>query len=191
MFARTPRLLLRPGWKEDANALAQAIDDTAILRNLTRVPSPYRPQDAEAFLSMPQDSLQPRLLIFARTQGAPRLVGGCGIERCADGTPELGYWIARAYWGLGFATEATRALLSMTRASGLQGVRAAHFADNPASGHVLRKMGFHFTGRVEKRRSHGRENAADCLIFEEGESALMPVDPALDIYGDALPALAA
>ncbi|BAV66006.1 GNAT family N-acetyltransferase [Sphingobium cloacae] len=191
MFARTPRLLLRPGWKEDAPALAHAIGDAAILRNLTRAPSPYGPQDAESFLSMPQDSRQPRLLIFARTQGAPRLVGGCGIHSAADDAPELGYWIARPYWGLGFATEATRALLGMARANGLRHLRAAHFADNPASGHVLRKLGFHFTGRIEKRRSPGRDNAADCLVFEEGEGALMPVDPALDIYGDALPALAA
>ncbi|SCW39560.1 Protein N-acetyltransferase, RimJ/RimL family [Sphingobium faniae] len=191
MFARTPRLLLRPGWKEDAIALAQVIGDPAILRNLTGAPSPYGPQDAEAFLSMPQDSHQPRLLIFARTRGAPRLVGGCGIERAADGKPELGYWIARPCWGLGFATEATRALLGMARANGVRGLRAAHFADNPASGHVLRKLGFHFTGRIETRRSPGRGGAADCLIFEEGEASPMPVDPALDIYRDAMPALAA
>ena len=29
MFARTPRLLLRPGWMEDASALAEAIGDPA------------------------------------------------------------------------------------------------------------------------------------------------------------------
>ena len=34
MFARTERLLLRPGWAEDAPALAQAIADEAIVRNL-------------------------------------------------------------------------------------------------------------------------------------------------------------
>ncbi len=34
MFARTPRLLLRPGFPEDAPALAGAIADEAIVRNL-------------------------------------------------------------------------------------------------------------------------------------------------------------
>lgn len=191
MFARTPRLLLRPGWKEDATALTQAIGDPAILRNLTHAPSPYGRKDAEAFLSMPHDSLHPRLLIFARTQGAPRLVGGCGIDRAADGAPELGYWIARPYWGLGFATEATRALLSMARANGVRGLRAAHFVDNPASGNVLRKTGFRFIGLVETRHSPGRNGAADCLIFEEGEASRMAMDPAMDIYRDAQPPLAA
>ena len=40
MFARTPRLLLRPGWMEDAPALVHAIDDPAVARNLTRVMAP-------------------------------------------------------------------------------------------------------------------------------------------------------
>ena len=34
MFARTNRLLLRPGWMEDAPALARAIGDEAVVRNL-------------------------------------------------------------------------------------------------------------------------------------------------------------
>ncbi len=47
----------------------------------------------------------PHFLVFNRTQGKPLLVGGCGIGRREDGSLELGYWIARPYWGLGFATE--------------------------------------------------------------------------------------
>ena len=41
MFARTTRLLLRPGWAEDAEALAQAIGDEMIVRNLSTAPWPY------------------------------------------------------------------------------------------------------------------------------------------------------
>lgn len=191
MFARTPRLLLRPGWSEDAFALAEAIGDPAILRNLTRVPAPYGEADARDFLARPQNSRLPRLLAFTRTRGAPRLVGGCGIELANDGTPELGYWVARPYWGLGFATEAARATISMARAAGVTGIRAAHFADNPASGNVLRKAGFRFAGRVEQRFSPARGRMADCLLFEEGVAGPAAIDPAMDVYCDALPALAA
>ncbi|WP_313801635.1 GNAT family N-acetyltransferase [Sphingobium sp.] len=191
MFARTPRLLLRPGWMEDAPALAEAIGDAAILRNLTHAPADYCQADAEAFLAQPQNPRLPRLLAFTRTNGAPRLVGGCGVHRGQDGAAELGYWIARPYWGLGFATEAARAVMNMARAAGVRDVRAAHFMDNGASGNVLRKIGFRFTGRVEKRFSLGRDAAADCLIFEEGEAARMAADSAVDLYGDAWPALAA
>ncbi len=41
MFARTERLLLRPGWLEDAPALARAIGEEAVVRNLARAPWPY------------------------------------------------------------------------------------------------------------------------------------------------------
>ncbi|WP_150294661.1 GNAT family N-acetyltransferase [Sphingobium estronivorans] len=196
MFARTPRLLLRPGWMEDAPALAEAIGDASVLRNLTRAPAVYGLADAEAFLALPQDARLPRLLAFTRTKGPPRLVGGCGIHLAADGAPELGYWIARPYWGLGFATEAARAVMQMARAAGVRDVRALHFADNPASGNVLRKIGFRDTGRIESRFSMGRGAAADCLIFEEGVSeegadARAMADMSIDLYGDSLPALAA
>ncbi|WP_242125126.1 GNAT family N-acetyltransferase [Sphingobium sp. Sx8-8] len=191
MFARTPRLLLRPGWMEDAPALAQAIGEPAILRNLTRAPAAYTQADAEEFLALPHQPHMPRLLAFSRTNGAPRLVGGCGIHPADDGRAELGYWIARPYWGLGFATEAARAVLSMAKAAGVRDIRAAHFVDNPASGNVLRKIGFRNTGRVERRFSLGRGEAADCLVFEEGEAPGIGYDPAMDLYRDSWPSLAA
>lgn len=191
MFARTPRLLLRPGWMEDAPALAHAIGSDAVLRNLTHAPAPYAVRDAQAFLALPQDARLPRLLAFTRTRGAPRLVGGCDIHLATDGTPELGYWIARPYWGLGFATEAARAVMSIARANGLPPVRAAHFADNRASGHVLRKLGFQPAGRTERRFSPARGGEADCILFDEGEAARMSVDYATDLYGDLTPPLAA
>lgn len=186
MFARTPRLLMRPGWMEDAPALAQAINDPAVARNLARVPSPYMISDAEAFLSLPHESRLPRLLAFTRTKGAPRLVGGCGIHLDEEGRPELGYWIARPYWGLGFATEAGRAVLSMARAAGVTGIRAGHFIDNPASGNVLRKLGFRHNGETRPLFSLARGAAVESLIFEEGESGRLNDDPAMDVYGDAM-----
>jgi len=54
MFARTPRLLLRPGFPEDAPALAGAIADETIARNLANIPWPYSMRDAEAYLASPR-----------------------------------------------------------------------------------------------------------------------------------------
>ena len=59
MFARTERLLLRPGWQEDAPALARAIGEEAVVRNLATAPWPYDESEARAFLSMPLDPAQP------------------------------------------------------------------------------------------------------------------------------------
>ena len=85
MFARTERLLLRPGWGEDAPALARAIADETIVRNLASAPWPYGMADAEAFLAAPRDPALPSFLITERTTTAPRIVGACGLGRRPSG----------------------------------------------------------------------------------------------------------
>lgn len=156
MFARTPRLLLRPGFPEDAPALAAAIADEQIVRHLATAPWPYRMRDATAFLAAPRDPVLPSLLMFERTEGAPNLVGACGLGRRPSGAIELGYWIARAYWGRGFATEAGTALIDIARTLGLPALEGSHFLDNPASGRVLEKLGFISRGMVAPRFSCAR-----------------------------------
>jgi RimJ/RimL family protein N-acetyltransferase len=184
MFARTERLLLRPGWREDAPALAAAIGNEAIVRNLATAPWPYGEEDAESFLTRMEADGLPNFLIFSRTLGAPRLVGGCGIRPDESGAPELGYWIARPYWGLGFATEAGRAVVQVARAMNLPRLRAMHALDNPASGNVLRKIGFRPTGRVALRHSCGRGAEIACALFEESELVEMRQDLSADLYND-------
>ena len=156
MFARTPRLLLRPGFPEDAPALATAIADEAIARNLVVVPWPYSLRDAEAFLASPRDPVMPSFLIYERTDGPPQLVGSCGLGRRPSGAVEMGYWISRPYWGRGIATEACRALIEIARTLGLAQLEGSHFVDNPASGRVLEKLGFEPVGIIAPRMSCAR-----------------------------------
>jgi RimJ/RimL family protein N-acetyltransferase len=156
MFARTTRLLLRPGFPEDAAALAAAMSDKAIARNLAVVPWPYTLRDAEAFLASPRDPVLPSLLILERTDAEPRLVGSCGLGRRPSGAVEMGYWIARSSWGRGFATEACTPLIGIARALGLGRLEASHFIDNPASGRVLDNLGFESTGIIAPRMSCAR-----------------------------------
>src|SRR6059058_4927091 len=173
MFARTPRLLLRPGFPEDAPALAAAIADEVITRNLVSVPWPYRMRDAEAFLASPRDPVLPSFLIFERTGGAPRLVGSCGLARRSSGAVEMGYWIARPFWGRGYATEACAALIQIARTLGLSRLEASHFLDNPASARVLDKLGFEPLGIVAPRMS--------CARGEETPARLMRLQLAADV----------
>ena len=156
MFARTTRLLLRPGFPEDAAALAAAMSDKAIARTLAVAPWPYTLRDAEAFLASPRDPVLPSLLILERTDAEPRLVGSCGLGRRPSGAVEMGYWIARSSWGRGFATEACTALIGIARALGLGRLEASHFIDNPASGRVLDNLGFESTGIIAPRMSCAR-----------------------------------
>lgn len=182
MFARTERLLLRPGFPEDAAAVAAAIGEEAVVRNLAMAPWPYSERDAADWLAMEQHPLLPSFVMVKRTGGTPRVIGAIGIHMIDhdDGSrgPEIGYWIARPYWGLGFATEAGRAVLDIARTNGLPPLTAGHFIDNPASGTVLRKLGFRPTGRIVPRYSRARGTHVPCALFEQGEEDAMAEVPA-------------
>lgn len=165
MFARTERLTLRPAWPEDAPALAAAIGQEAVARMLSRVPFPYAEADAETWIALPRGAHEPRFVIMAQDHGQPVLIGGIAITTEADGA-ELGYWLTPAAWGRGYATEAGRAVLAMARhALPIARLHAWHFADNPASGKVLRKLGFRPTGEVRSRHSRARTAPAASIGY--------------------------
>ncbi len=164
MFVRTERLLLRPGWVEDAPALTDAFAREDVVMTLARAPWPYRLDDAVEYLGRDRKVGEVDLLIFLRTMGAPRLIGGVSLAR-RDRDLELGYWIVPSHWGLGFATEAARAVVEMARDSlKLSRLVSGHFTDNPASGRVLEKLGFSNTGR-EMRASAARATLVPCATF--------------------------
>ncbi len=166
MFARTKRLTLRPAWPEDAHALAQAIGHEAVARMLMRVPHPYGVDDAAAFCALPPGPHEPRFLIESHDYGAPALIGGIAIDDQGDGNRLLGYWLTPAAWGRGYATEAARAVIDMARhALPLRHLSAWHFADNPASGAVLRKLGFQRTGQALTKTSAGRREPAAAIGY--------------------------
>ncbi len=147
MFTLTPRLLLRPGWPEDAPALARAIGHEEVVTRLARVPWPYGEADARSFLSRPRGAEEPVFVIVERGS-EPRIVGGIGIHT-GEGAHEFGYWLTPSAWGYGYATEAGRALIELARhALRLPRLRATAFVGNDGSARVLAKLGFHGTGRI-------------------------------------------
>lgn len=61
---------------------------------------------------------------------------------------EVGYWIARPYWGQGICTEALRLVIDYCiRIKGCKTLWGSYFSSNPASGRVMQKCGFIDTGR--------------------------------------------
>ena len=163
MFAVTENLLLRPGWAEDAEAIAAAIADKGIVRNLARAPWPYSLDDARAHLVRMDAAMLPVMLVTTRSNA--QIVGILGFDRMEDGSIDMGYWIARSHWGKGYATEAGRAGLEIMRTLGHCRITAGHFIDNPASGRVLRKLGFVPTGEIVTRTSCGRDEDVDVLMY--------------------------
>ena len=62
---------------------------------------------------------------------------------------ELGYWIAKPYWNQGLCTEALQAMIDHCfNVKHFQTLWADFFVDNPASGRVMEKCGFHDTGKI-------------------------------------------
>ena len=164
MFHVTERLLLRPAWPEDAEALFGGIADQGVVRNLARAPWPYLPEHAHQFVAREAAPLYPKFLITRPGPKGSELIGCIGIDPGEGGT-ELGYWIARPAWGQGFATEAGHGVIEIARLLGHTHITAGHFVDNPASGKVLRKLGFVPTGKTAMRHSCGRGEEAECVMY--------------------------
>jgi RimJ/RimL family protein N-acetyltransferase len=92
----------------------------------------------------------------------------------------MGYWIARPFWGRGFASEACAALVEIARTLGLGSLEGSHFLDNPASARVLEKLGFEPLGLVAPRMS--------CARGGEAPARLMRLRLTADVAGEALAA---
>ena len=161
----TERLVLRAPERGDADELCQLANDLGVAGQLTSMPYPYRPADAAEFLERPRDwARAPDFVIDHKCFG---LVGMLGFAENAPGKTEVGYWLGRPFWGRGYATEAVRGALAWARDDWRKNVVwAGHFTDNRASGQVLCKTGFLYTGDVEQR---------DCLARGEAVPTRMMV----------------
>lgn len=174
MFARTPRLTLRPGWPEDAPALAHAIGHESVVTKISHAPWPYTVEDARDFLTRPWRMTDAPLLITTLEHGVPRVIGCIGVHAAGD-AHELGYWLTPDAWGRGYATEAGRQMVDIARSAlGLTRLRAGHYVDNPASGRVLAKLGFVPTGEVEPQHCRARGHEVACVKLERDLRAGAP-----------------
>lgn len=146
--AETVRLRLR--WSEPADApLWQAyLSDFDVSKMMARVPFPYTAADAEEGLAQHRANRASGAGLNC-TIFADMLIGGISLNDISGGEATLSYWIAKPYWGRGFASEAARAMVRHGFAHlGLDAVNAGYQTANPASGHVLAKLGFIETGRA-------------------------------------------
>jgi len=153
----TQRLRLRKPRRSDAAQLATYANDFDVARMTTAMPYPYGVEHAEGFLEKASEADPANEAVFVIDHPEHGAIGVLGFHAKDGGEREMGYWIGRPHWGEGFATEAAQgALVWAHRTWGRRYMRAGHFADNPASGQVLCKAGFLYTGDVELRSSVAR-----------------------------------
>jgi RimJ/RimL family protein N-acetyltransferase len=157
----TKRLRLRPVRMSDAQRVAAFCGDPLVGRNLAMTPLPYPTSAAEGWLLITHARAQlGRDFVYAADLPGEGLIGVLGAHRRDGADVEIGYWFGRPYWGQGFATEAARAFVAAARALGE--LKAGHFVDNPASGRVLAKTGFAYTGETIQMFSLGRGERVPC-----------------------------
>ena len=142
---KTDRLVLRPMVESDLDGVVAAIGDFGVSRMLARVPHPYCRSDGLAYLAMVEENRGRDLALAITLDG--RAIGGIGITGIHSGR-EFGYWLARAAWGKGFASEAGAAFLAhVFDVLSVDLIRSGVFVDNPASFGVQKKLGFVEIGR--------------------------------------------
>lgn len=150
----TRRLLLRRHTRVDAPAMVGLLNDWEVARWLTAVPHPYALRDALTWIAQSSrrwvEGEEYQFGIFDRADGA--LLGHAGVRLEDRGrVGELGYWLGRAHWGQGYATEAVVAVVRFGfDVLHLQRLWAGYLPENVRSLQVLSKAGLLPDGFVEQ-----------------------------------------
>jgi RimJ/RimL family protein N-acetyltransferase len=140
----TGRLLLREVAREDRAALVEGLNDFAVSRNTGSIPFPYTDQDARTFIAHCLVGGRAILKAIAPKDRPAALIGVASLHPTeSSDEAELGYWIARPLWGLGYGSEAARALVDHGFGeTGLHRMVASYHLGNEASRRILEKLGF-------------------------------------------------
>ena len=157
----TERLILRPLYESDAEAEFVWLSDPVVNRFM-----PYNlytsVEEARAWLRSIQDAHLKDDYQFGFVRKEDGLLIGAGsIGLNKDQMP--GYWgfgynLRRDCWNMGYATEATRAMIDFAhRTFGAKDFCATHAVDNPASGRVMEKVGCVFHAFTEYSTFDGSE----------------------------------
>jgi 8-oxo-dGTP diphosphatase len=150
------RLTIRLPRQSDATKLTELLNDPSVVTFLASVPFPYQQEDAVAFIDSANGAgdlpIGDAFVIEGRGENV--VIGCIGVrpEDLPDGPTagEIGYWLGRDSWGLGYATEAVETLLPYCfDALALDRVTASVDTENSASRRVLEKVGFRATGMVD------------------------------------------
>lgn len=172
---RTERLTLRALDIADAPLFSKYASDWDIARMTGSIPHPFPLVSTEVKV-MTMLSQRRRKLAFpyAITIDGGEIMGIMDLFRRSELTHyELGYWIARPFWGKGYAPEAANILLKEAiNKLGVTKFVAGTFADNPASMRVLEKIGFQKTGPQGDYFSMARLEYMESIGFEMDWNAI-------------------
>ena len=148
MELETPRLILTTWRDDDWFAFRPIATDPEVMRHITGG-EPWTDDRIQDFVSRQQRLYEERGFcrwkLIDKSNG--ELAGFCGIGyfHQAGDHPEIGWWLARRYWGKGLASEAARVALR----DGFERVRLERIVsvarpENRASTRIMEKLGLAF-----------------------------------------------
>ncbi len=148
----TDRLVLRLFHNADAEAVTVLCNNYNIFKSTLYLPYPYFIEDALTWIEPQLDNFNAdKSYEFAITdEETGELYGAIALtnnQRFNHG--EIAYWIGEKFWGKGYATEASQAILQFAfEEKKYHKVFARYFSSNQASGRVLQKLGMEKEGTL-------------------------------------------
>jgi RimJ/RimL family protein N-acetyltransferase len=140
----------------DKDALIGHLNDRDIYDRTLRIPFPYTGTSADEWLALVAKitKQQGRPVQWAVRNSADALIGGSGFDGFQVGKShraEIGYWLAKPFWGRGIMTAVVQRVCQHAfEEFGLVKITAHVFSHNPASARVLEKCGFQQEGHLRK-----------------------------------------
>jgi RimJ/RimL family protein N-acetyltransferase len=140
----------------DQPALVEHLNHREIYDRTLRIPFPYTETAADDWLALVAriTQQQGRPVQWAIRSPDDALIGGCGFNDFQAGQShraEVGYWLAKPFWGRGIMTAVVQQLCRHAFAEfGLVKITAHVFSHNPASARVLEKCGFQEEGFLRR-----------------------------------------
>jgi len=147
---------LSPIRSPDKPALLEYLNTRDIYETTLNIPFPYLEGHADLWLKRRAEQSQriSKEVCFAILNSTGKLIGAVSADSFEPGAThqaEIGYWLARPFWGHGIMTDAVRAYVDYAfRELGVVRLMAHTLVFNRASQRVLEKNGFQLEGRFRK-----------------------------------------
>lgn len=164
-------LTLRPLEERDAAAVHRLVNDWEVVRMLSNLPFPYPRGLAESWITGTQRQARAGTAWHFAIERNSILLGCIGLtfEKLRKAA-RVGYWVGRAHWGQGIATQALQAILGWAFARlNIERVYAEVAEDNHPSISVLERSGFQRVG-ADLRHLVSRGSSQPVLVYQTTQS---------------------